>query len=492
MKINANFRMKMLSFLNINTINHLFLIFLSIFFTLANLTHGFIGSFSRYGADDYCTAGKLNSLGFWNAQSFWYNNWTGRYSFTFFVSIFELFDPLITSVLPYIFIICLYLSIYVFLITILKKIVVEKPMSFSVFLTSTIVFMILFMVPNIGQNLYWMTGSTTYFLPIIMIFLFLSFLINHYSRGQKNKVSNLFIYLGVFLFAFILSGFSEVLSVIQVLINGLVIVYIFLTGKRIGQNFSLFIALLGSISGLIVMVIAPGNSVRLSQHLPSPDLLELVFNSLVLSLKFTFLWFVKHINIIWPICTMIIVFSLFLKVRTEAIEYLKKNKFILFAFLIVSCLALVYVSFLPSIWATAKPPVDRVLIFPVVILTIMCVSLALIIGMLLKDYLKENQFSTNNFLTLIFTIACFYLLLGVPFYQARINYANRAEARTFATRWDEREIIIREQLKNGDSALEVPMIPLNILDVEHIQSNSDHWINICAAEYYGVDQISTK
>jgi len=325
-----------------------------------------------------------------------------------------------------------------------------------------------------------------------MIFLFLSFLINHYSRGQKNKVSNLFIYLGVFLFAFILSGFSEVLSVIQVLINGLVIVYIFLTGKRIGQNFSLFIALLGSISGLIVMVIAPGNSVRLSQHLPSPDLLELVFNSLVLSLKFTFLWFVKHINIIWPICTMIIVFSLFLKVRTEAIEYLKKNKFILFAFLIVSCLALVYVSFLPSIWATAKPPVDRVLIFPVVILTIMCVSLALIIGMLLKDYLKENQFSTNNFLTLIFTIACFYLLLGVPFYQARINYANRAEARTFATRWDEREIIIREQLKNGDSALEVPMIPLNILDVEHIQSNSDHWINICAAEYYGVDQISAK
>ena len=492
MKINANFRMKILSFLNRSAINRYFLIFLSIFFTLANLSHGFIGSFSRYGADDYCTAGKLGALGFWNAQAFWYNNWTGRYSFTFFVSIFELFNPLITSVLPYIFIICLYLSIYVFLITIFKKILLEKTALFSVLLTSISVFMILFTVPDIRQNLFWMTGSTTYFLPIIMIFLLLSFLINHYNRGQKNKVSNLFIYLGVFLFTFILSGFSEVLSVIQVLIFGLVMVFISFSKKRIELNFSLLVALLGSISGLIVMVIAPGNSVRLSQHLPSPDLFGLVFNSLVLSLKFTFLWLVKHINIIWPTCTMIIVFSLFLKVRTEVIEYLKKNKLTLFGFFILSCLALVYVSYLPSIWATAKPPVDRVLIFPVIILTAMCVFLSLTVGIILKDLINQSHIPENKLITIIFTAACFYFLLGVPFYQARINYANRAEARTFATRWDEREILIKEQLNKGESALVVPMIPENILNVEHLQNDPGHWINVCAAEYYGVDQISAE
>jgi len=492
MKIHANFRMKLLNFLKLNAINHFFLISLSVFFTLANLTHGFIGSFSRYGADDYCTAGKLNSLGFWNAQSFWYNNWTGRFSFTFFVSIFELFEPIITSVLPYLFIICLYFSIYVFLIAALKKIIVEKSGLFSVLLTSISVFMILFTVPNIRQNLYWMTGSTTYFLPIIMIFLFLSFLITQYDKRQKNKISNLIINLGVFLFGFILSGFSEVLSVIQVLIFGLAIVFILFSKKRIELNLSLFIALLGSISGLMVMVIAPGNSVRLSQHLPSPDLFGLVFNSLVLSLKFTFLWFVKHINIIWPTCTMIIVFSLFLKVRTEVIEYLKKNKLTIFGFFIVPCLALVYVSYLPSIWATAKPPVERVLIFPAVILTIMCVFLSLTVGIILKDLINQSRIPQNKLITIIYTVACLYFLLGVPFYQARINYANRAEARTFATRWDERETIIHEQLNNGESVLVVPMIPENILDVEHLQNDPSHWINVCAAEYYGVEQISSE
>jgi len=492
MKINANFRMKMLNFLKINAINHYFLILLSIFFALANLTHGFIGSFSRYGADDYCTAGKLNSLGFWNAQSFWYNNWTGRYSFTFVVSIFELFDPLITSVLPYILIVCLYLSIYVFLITILKKIIVEKSALFSLFLTSTTVFMILFTVPNIRQNLYWMTGSTTYFLPIIMIFPFLSFLITQYDRRQKNKISSLFIYLGVFLYAFILSGFSEVLSVIQVLIYGFFIVFILFTKKRIDLNFSLFVALLGSISGLIVMVIAPGNSVRLSQHLPSPDLFGLVTNSLVLSLKFTFLWFVKQIHIIWPVSTMVIVFSLFLKIRVDVIDFLKQNKITILTFLIVSCLVLIFVSYLPSLWATAKPPVDRVLIFPVLFLTTLCVFLSLTVGIILKDLINQSQFPKNHLLTVLYTVTCVYFLIGVPFYQARINYANRAEARTFATRWDERETIINEQLNKGVSVLVVPMIPENILNVEHLQNDPGHWINVCAAEYYEVDQISAE
>ena len=378
------------------------------------------------------------------------------------------------------------------MVTILKKIIVEESLLFSVFLTSISVFMILFTVPNIRQNLYWMTGSTTYFLPIIMIFLFLSFLINQYNRGQKNKLRNIYIYLGVFLFPFILGGFSEVLSVIQVLIFGLAIVFNIATNKRIDLNSNLFVALLGSISGLIVMVIAPGNSVRLSQHLPSPDLFRLIFNSLVLSSKFTFLWFVKQIHIIWPICTMIIVFSLFLKVRIEVTEYLKKNKFILFGFITISCLILVYVSYLPSIWATAKPPVDRVLIFPVVILTTMCVFLSLTVGIILKDLINQSHIPENKLITIIFTVACFYFLLGVPLYQARINYAIRAEARTFATRWGEREIIINEQLSNGESTLVVPMIPENILDVEHIQSNSDHWINVCAAEYYGVEQISAE
>jgi len=299
-------------------------------------------------------------------------------------------------------------------------------------------------------------------------------------------------FFGVFLFAFILSGFSEVFSVLQILFFGFAHIFVFFIKKKFVLNRAMFIALLGAISGLIVMVAAPGNSIRLSQHLPHPDIFELFFNSLVLSSKFTFLWFVKQIYIIWPISTMVVLLSSFLKTRREVIVYLKKYKYTLIFFLIFSCLILVYVSFLPSIWATAKPPVERVLIFPVVILTLLCISLSILVGIILRDFLNECYFPGCIFVHLIIAITFIYFLVGVPFYQARVNYANRAEARTFASKWEEREIQIYEQIKTGDSDLVVPMIPKNILDVEHIQTNPDHWINVCAAEYYGVTQISAK
>jgi len=48
-----------------------------------------IGFYSRYVADDFWTAGYLRTLGFWDAQRYWYLSWSGRYSFTFLVSLVE-------------------------------------------------------------------------------------------------------------------------------------------------------------------------------------------------------------------------------------------------------------------------------------------------------------------------------------------------------------------------------------------------------------------
>ncbi|HSM25797.1 MAG TPA: hypothetical protein VK856_13115, partial [Anaerolineaceae bacterium] len=107
-------------------------------------------------------------------------------------------------------------------------------------------------------------------------------------------------------------------------------------------------------------------------------------------------------------------------------------------------------------------------------------------------FLIVNQIKKNNFFEMIIVITILYFLLGVPINQARLNFAFRGEASTFATKWEEREIKIHEQLISGQFALIVPMIPENIVDIEPIQTNPGHWINVCAAEYYGVDQISAE
>jgi hypothetical protein len=235
--------------------------------TIANLSHGFIGSFSRYIADDFCTAGKLRSLGFWEAQTFWYENWSGRYSFTFFVSLFESFWDRIAIILPTLLIVLLYASVFLFLRTILMKLEIKKRNIFAFFLSSVFVFMVFFTIPDVEQDLYWMTGATTYLLPNIFFFFMLAYLVNISSRQSYSKLVFFIEIMLAFVFSFILAGFSEVMSVLQIIIYVGIYLFIVLAKKKFFIDYFLIAFILGAVFGLVIMILAPGNEVRLSGQL---------------------------------------------------------------------------------------------------------------------------------------------------------------------------------------------------------------------------------
>src|SRR5438270_5818522 len=58
------------------------------------------GLFSRYAADDYCTAGQVQLAGFVEAQSRLYVGWSGRFAATLLVTLVELIGPAVVPVLP--------------------------------------------------------------------------------------------------------------------------------------------------------------------------------------------------------------------------------------------------------------------------------------------------------------------------------------------------------------------------------------------------------
>src|SRR5215213_6598871 len=75
--------------------------FTVLLFMLATLVlYAYLGTFTRYMADDYSTASVLNKEGFWGAQVYWWQTWSGRYSFTFVISFIELFGLGIVPILP--------------------------------------------------------------------------------------------------------------------------------------------------------------------------------------------------------------------------------------------------------------------------------------------------------------------------------------------------------------------------------------------------------
>ena len=61
---------------------------------------GLIGWFSRYAADDYCTASQVVMAGFVQAQSHLYVNWSGRFSATLLNTLLEVIGVRAVPLLP--------------------------------------------------------------------------------------------------------------------------------------------------------------------------------------------------------------------------------------------------------------------------------------------------------------------------------------------------------------------------------------------------------
>jgi len=71
-------------------------LFLDLLLLLGSLAFGaalilvaYLGTFSRYYADDYCLSGGLLSGGFWSSQVSLYTSWSPRFSGTFLLNLSE-------------------------------------------------------------------------------------------------------------------------------------------------------------------------------------------------------------------------------------------------------------------------------------------------------------------------------------------------------------------------------------------------------------------
>lgn len=460
------------------------------FLLAAVFMHAYIGSFSRYLADDFCTSGKLKELGFWAAQSFWYTSWSGRFSFTFLVSLLESFGTSIVPLLPALYCGLLFISVYFFTDRIAHKLEIKLNLILKFFLASLFSFVLLYTIPAIGQDLYWMTGSATYLAPIIFGFVLMGVLVSTPAKNANILTKILYGAL-IVLLAIINSGFSEVSTVLQVVLLTFVIFAKRFRLENKKWDAWWILALLISLIGMTTMILASGNAVRQRGLSDNPGIITLVIKSAQYALTYIILWFAKKVHIVWASFTITSIISAWF-IRTTKFRQLNQKR--LQNSLIITLIALfllVYVSFVPSTWATSNGPEDRVLIFPSVFLTLILIVSAIIVGYFLSKAMLQ-PLPQPFFFTITALILAAYFILAVPIYQARGVYEQKPDAANFAAAWDEREIIIQSQIASGQNEILVPIIENNLVGVEFIKENPTHWINICAAEHYQVDSFSAE
>lgn len=114
------------------------------------VTHIYLGSYSRFIADDFCSSAVARSQGILRGSLYWYINWNGRFSANFLDSLFGYLGPAAT---PYAT--GLVVTVWFIVLAIAVVQITEAGLLESCIIAAIVLFAALHVIPFVGQSLYW-------------------------------------------------------------------------------------------------------------------------------------------------------------------------------------------------------------------------------------------------------------------------------------------------------------------------------------------------
>ena len=216
--------------------------------------------FNYPAADDFCFAAKARDLGFFKAQAFWYQHWSGRYTlnavWTALMTPADLaaayrFPPMILLV-----------STWLGFSFLLDRVVQgHLPKLFSLLLGGIATVLFIAGIPDVAQTFYWQGGSITYQLANVLL-LFLAGLWVWRETTAKSRWLRMLIFWITALWVIAIIGTNE----ISLLLTGFLLFcgagYALWT-QRDSRWFWIGLLVIAVIAALISML-APGNYQRYS------------------------------------------------------------------------------------------------------------------------------------------------------------------------------------------------------------------------------------
>ncbi len=222
----------------------------------------YLGTFTRFLADDFCTAGSVIHLGLGGMLSQWYYNWTGRFSFIIVAGLFGLGGPKLAGWLP-VFTISLWLfGSWWTLLPIIKRLNLSHPRLLGLITAGLLLLVLFCSVPNLYQSFYWQVGMVTYSLPLIVLTFSLGIILRYWLERTDLLLSCI----TLFILSFFGGGFDEAFSAMQVTLFTLCCLVALGMGEKVTRRRLLPVlgtALFGSLVAMVLVIIAPGNQVRL-------------------------------------------------------------------------------------------------------------------------------------------------------------------------------------------------------------------------------------
>ncbi len=459
------------------------------------------GRFTRFHADDFCLAGEVVQRGLPVAQGYWYNAWSGRYSATLIASLLTLPGP---GFAP--FPALLVMGVWLFGLTWSFKQLGEwldwpRPWLPAMLLALVGVFAVLSSTPNRYQSFNWLTGLTTYTLPLALLSLGSGWIL--YQALQRNRKPTALLLAANGLLAFFLGGFSETYVAVQVTLFGLAAALALVSGRsrtRVVLLPVLIAWLVGSLAALGGIALAPGNAARQAQLPLTPDLLRILTfsarNAAHIIGKFLLRTpLAAGISLLVPLALGLGLpgrsldggkwdhLSPRLLWRFPSIKGLVLAPLAGFALLTAACA--------PTVFAMNAYPDDRVIVAPQFFLALAVMVCGFLFGRALRD--TAHRLFWKRQPTLMLAAAALALLVsGAATVQSvQSTLAQWPEAQSYAVRWDARNRDLHTLRLLEASKVEIGALESRFA-LADLNADPNDWVNRCFARYYGFDEVRGK
>lgn len=411
-----------------------------------------------------------------------YLDWQGTYAAIFVFSLQPAaFSEHIYFLTTFVMLIALIASTLFFVNTIFNILGYDKKI--GIIISFVILLLSIHFVVDKKEAFFWWNGSSYYTLFYSFSLLFFSILIKmYYAEKIIKKVIFLIISL---LLAAILGGGNYSTALLTTVILAFVIFLLIKHKKKISLCYVMIFLIL--ITGFVISMIAPGNSVRaatLTGESPVKAIIHSVFYAVVYIAKWTGLAQLAGFSVI----------GFFAYILTKNSKYKFQYPFIVFVLSV-----LVFATQLtPPLYAMNSVGSGRqVNIYYYSYYIFMSFNIFYIIGWInQKDIVRirtKNIQKSFSVCTLLLTIGVFlcgclnYGLHNITFVDTLLALKN-STPQTYSAEYLDRI----SQIKNGNTTIsDIKTVP-DFFSPLCIEEDSDFWINKQIARYYDVDKVTLK
>jgi hypothetical protein len=445
-----------------------------------------VGLFSRYAADDYCTAGQLHVLGLVETQSRLYVGWSGRFAATLLVTLVELIGPLAVPFLPAAALVA-WLAAATWAV---GSLAAASGWRLAV-LPSTVVATVLVVATlqttaDLPQVVYWQTGQVTYLAPLVLATAYVAWLAHVGSSGAVRWPAAVGVSFALTLLA---GGTSETFAAAQVTALALAVLISLLAGARLGRGrlqAMLLVGLLGALLALAIVAVSPGNNVRQETAARTP-----LSVALPQALEFTQGWL--RLTFARPhavVLLLLIGIPAAISAATER-PTSGSSRWLTLVAGVVAITLVILACMLPAFYALGSNPPGRAQVIPQYVLVCSLAALGWFLGAATASRLGPILRSPAPGWV---AVGALLVLLGLgPLPMARDVLQQIAPARAYAAAWDQLDAEVRAERNHGVQDVTVrPLPPTGMVhNLDFVGPNRRDWFNECVARYYDLNTIAS-